>query len=369
MRVEQDSVSICLLGPPVEHRDGLSAALHTFTNRVGWIPDFGTFRRIRQHLRPRGRLLRGMESTFGIRDPDYLELLHRTYEERRPDVIVAYWGTLPLGEIMTCRRLFPRVRIILVMLCHPLGLHSIAIARQNFGLRMAARYFDAVVCPTEDMAVYLRRYVLAPGGPSAAVIPPCWPRAFLAKDRPQSAEDAPSIVYAGRMDFSSPTIQATDDVRLQMDQLLRAGIHLFHGETTSPYSKHPLRHVFPRRSVQDLIHTMATYDASLIMYNLETCSRDDRFNLTVPDRLISSVAAGVPIAVPRAGYKAAKSYLARYGAMIEFDDWFDLREKLQDRANVQALKDRAWAGRLEYCAEETGQDFRVLVEDIIWGRT
>lgn len=73
--------------------------------------------------------------------------------------------------------------------------------------------------------------------------------------------------------------------------------------------------------------------------------------LTVPDRVLSSVAAGVPIAIPRRGYAASKTYLRDYGAVIEFDTPRDLKDRLSDRDELRALRERAWHARRGYVAE------------------
>jgi hypothetical protein len=125
--------------------------------------------------------------------------------------------------------------------------------------------------------------------------------------------------------------------------------HVYSKETDDGHSK---RRTFKPQSQSDLIARMATHDASLIAYNTAACQRDDRFWLTVPDRLLSSVAAGVPVAVPRVGYTGLKQYLAHYPAMIEFDNAQHLHEQLADRGLIKRLREQAWRARQQYTAEQ-----------------
>ena len=278
-----------------------------------------------------------------------------------PNLVVAYWGTLPLGEIAALRSRHPGIKIALVMLCYPLGLSDWEVARQHLALRRAARSIDALVCPTIEMVEYLRRNVLGEGAPPCHVIEPCWPESFLAQTRPSAAMDAPNLVFIGRTDLRSKNIQKSDDVRHAMQGIIGAGIHLYHAASGSSYPPHSYRHEFATMDIRSLISHIASYDASVLIYNLAVCRRTERFDLTVPDRLISSVAAGVPIAVPAKGYSASKSYLRAYGALLEFSDWGDLSRKLSDRARVASAKEMAWQNRSHYTAEARGKDYQALV--------
>ncbi len=100
---------------------------------------------------------------------------------------------------------------------------------------------------------------------------------------------------------------------------------------------------------------MAAHDASLIAYNAAACRRTERLELTVPDRLLTSVAAGVPIAIPSIGYSGSKQYLAEYPAVIEFDSVPDLKRQLEDRERIKSLHEAAWQARKLYTAEAQGE--------------
>jgi hypothetical protein len=93
------------------------------------------------------------------------------------------------------------------------------------------------------------------------------------------------------------------------------------------------------------------FDASLIVYNLEACKCRDRFEITVPDRLVASVAAGIPVAMPKHGYGACKEYLAGYRALIEFESPSELADKLKDRALIAQAKQQAIEDGPDYAAE------------------
>jgi len=140
-----------------------------------------------------------------------------------------------------------------------------------------------------------------------------------------------------------------------MRQLLDAGIGLHHVQSPETNDGHPLRKPFAPLDQRGLIAFMPTHDASLMAYNTQACARDDRFHLTVPDRLITSVAAGVPIAIPRQGYEGAKQYLVDYPAVIEFDDARDLQHQLSDRPRLARLRQQAFEARARYTAESRGE--------------
>jgi hypothetical protein len=189
------------------------------------------------------------------------------------------------------------------------------------------------------------------------VLPPCWPRDFQvdqAETEAPAVMDHPNVVFIGRTDLSSNTVHAADDLRPLMRGLLDAGIELHHARSPETSDGHPLRKPFAPMDQTQLLRHMAGFDASLIAYNTDACAVPTRFELTVPDRLISSVAAGVPVAVPRKGYQGIKQYLAGHEALIEFDDPADLYRQLSDRARVQHLKALAWSARGQFVAERHG---------------
>jgi hypothetical protein len=101
-----------------------------------------------------------------------------------------------------------------------------------------------------------------------------------------------------------------------------------------------------------LISFATQFDASLIVYNLEACRRKDRFKVTVPDRLVAAVAAGIPIAIPEADYDACEEYLANFRAVIPFRSTGELKDQLSDRARMQALKLMAWEDSRLYAGED-----------------
>lgn len=352
--------AVCLLGPEIEHRDSLRAMLDGRVRRVDWISDSHTF--MRKHKRARGRIDRSIDSMFGTRDKDYLDYAVSEIDANEASTIVAYWGTLPLGDTIALKRARPAVRIVAVMLCYPLSLERWGILRQVSSLRRAAPRLDGIVCPTEEMALYLQKNVLGGRAPPCGIVAPCWPARFQSATRAPPEADRPNLVYVGRTDLSGATVHKADDLRPQMREILDAGIELHHVFSPETADGHPRRRTFTPRSIEELIVMMPAFDASLIAYNLAACKRTDRFDLTVPDRLLSSVAAGVPIAIPRQGYAASKRYLRNYDAVIEFDSAQGLMTTLSDRDAVHALQNNAWAARHRYTAEAQGADLVAFLE-------
>ena len=349
-RASAADADVCVLGPPIEHRDSLLSMLGDRVNSVTWVNDSHSFFRDRD-LQPPGRLPRALDAFRGTSAGPYLDHLLEELDARHCQVLIAYWGTLPLADVIAIRRARPRIRIVLMLLCYPLALTRVGILRQKVALSRAWSSLDAVMCPTQEMADYLRAdFGRRTRGPRILTVPPCWPDSFIPSERPAPAADRPSLVFIGRTDLGGRTVHPGDDVRPLMRGLLDAGIELHHAYSKETDDGHPLRRPFKPLPIVELIAGLAAYDACLIAYNLEAAPRRDRFDLTVPDRLLSAVAAGVPIALPREGYAASKTYLAGYPAVIEFDTPAELYERLSDRAQVAEWRDRAWRARRDYSA-------------------
>ncbi len=356
--------SVCLLGPGIEHRDSLQAMLAGRVDAVAWVPDSHSFLRQREG-RPRSRLDRGLDSLLGTRDPEYLDHVLSVIDQQQAQVLVAYWGTLPLADVMAIRRARPALRVAVMLLCYPLSLEPFGIYRQKMALQAAADHLDGIICPTAEMADYLAERVFRGGRQRYAQVPPCWPAAFQPGVRPAPAGDAPNLIYVGRTDLSGSTVHAADDIRPLMRELLDAGIALYHGASKETDDGHPLRRPFPHVPISELMRRMAAHDASLIAYNTDACRRTDRFELTVPDRLLSSATAGVPIAIPRRGYAASKTYLRDYPAVLEFDRPADLHAALSDRTAMARLHDAAWGARERYTAEAQGGKLLAFLDALV----
>ena len=359
---------VTLLGPDIDHRASLEAMLRGHAEALSWMPDSSCYFHDRPATAGR-RLRRALDQFRGTQDPIFREALVRHLDAHHTDVVIAYWGTNPLADLVAIRQLRPRIRLVLMVLCYPLSLDPIGVARQHWLIRRAARHLDGVLFPSEAMRGHFHAHRLLADAPQPIdelILPPCWPASFQQTGaQPQAASDAANLIFVGRTDLSHPTIHAADDLREPMQALLDAGIELHHVRSPETSDGHPLRRPFEPATQPELLRRMAGHDASLIMYNTGRCRRADRFDLTVPDRMISSVAAGVPIALPAQGYRASKAYLAKYPALIEFTSIADLARQLADREQVAALRHAAWEARRHYAAEVHGADLTNFLSGLV----
>ncbi|MFM2052457.1 MAG: hypothetical protein RL456_494 [Pseudomonadota bacterium] len=352
------NLRVTLLGPDIDHRASLEAMLGDQVGSTAWIHDSSVLYHARRPTLGR-RVRRALDQVTGTQDPEFRQGLTRHLDEHGSDVVVAYWGTNPLADLLAVRKLRPRVKLVLMVLCFPLALEGPGIARQHWLMRRAARHIDGLLFPSVAMQRYFHEHRLLPGDGSVdeLVLPPCWPASFQphgAQERQPATAERANLIFVGRTDLSHATIHAADDLRTAMREVLDTGVELHHVRSPETTDGHPMRRPFEPASQADLIRRMATHDASLIKYNTEACSRPDRFDVTVPDRLITSVAAGVPIALPEQGYQGSKEYLARYPAVIQFRSMADLAAQLADRGRVAELREQAWKARHHYAAEAHG---------------
>jgi hypothetical protein len=170
-------------------------------------------------------------------------------------------------------------------------------------------------------------------------------------------------VFLGRMDGGQPC----DDVRRLLDALAGERVRVHHVKGGAA-AAHPYRVPFPPTDVPGVVAHARRFDASLVAYNSAVCRSAERFRNTVPDRLISSVAAGVPVALPRAGYDACDEYLADYPAVIRFDTPAELAAALRDRPRVAELRAAARAAQAKYRAEADDDRLAGFLADAAgWG--
>lgn len=356
-------MKVAILGPDIEHRDSLKSMLEGRVRQLAWISDSHGFLGGRAPTLM-DRFNRALDQLSRTRDAAYLGHLVEQIDALQPDVVIAYWGTNPLPDVAALRRLRPKVKIVLMVLCYPQALTDVGVFRQHWMMRRAARFLDGLMLPNREMAAYFSNTVLRGKMPPFAVIPPCWPASFQALAQSDAVSDRANLIFIGRTDLSHHTVHAADDLRPLMRAMVDAGIELHHRQSKETDDGHPLRKPFQPLGQTELIQKVSGYDACLIAYNTAACARDERFRFTAPDRLITSVAAGVPIAIPSSGYEGSKSYLENYPAVLQFDSAADLARQLADRDKVSALRAAAWAARDNYRAEAQGERLQAFLESI-----
>jgi hypothetical protein len=360
-------LSVTLIGPDIDHRKSLEAMLTGRVTELTWLPDSLSLRR-GQPLTVWQRIRRALDQLSWTQDRSYLNETCRHLREYSTDVIVAYWGTIPLADISAIKRAMPHIKTVLVLLCFPLALDSMGLKRQYWMMRHAAKYIDAIIYSNQLMQEFVCGKVLGSRskGMKGLILKPCWPRSYQSVATENgTCLDRPNLIFAGRTDLSSHTIHAADDMKVMMAEILGNEIELHHVRSAETTDGHPYRRTFEPLDQRGLIAKMATHDASLIAYNADACQRPERIELTVPDRLLSSVAAGVPIAIPSKGYTGPKQYLENYPAVFEFDSVPDLKLQLADRERVRAMHQAAWHARKLYTAEAQGSEFFEFLASLV----
>lgn len=354
-------MKVAILGPAIEHRDSLKSMLQGRVRQLEWISDSHGFLGGRAPTW-RDRVNRALDQLSRTRNPEYLAHLVQQVDALQPDVVIAYWGTNPLPDVAALRRLRPRVKLVLMVLCYPQALTDAGVFRQHWMMRRAAKHLDGLMFPNQEMADYFSSTVLPGKMPTFAVIPPCWPASFQSDVQAAPVSDRANLIFIGRTDLSHHTVHVADDLRPLMRSVVEAGIELHHRQSTETDDGHPLRKPFQPMGQSELIRKVSGHDACLIAYNTAACARDERFRFTVPDRLITTVAAGVPIAIPSEGYEGSKSYLENYPAVIEFESPQALARQLADRPKMAVLRAAAWQARERYCAEAQGPLLQTFLE-------
>jgi len=290
------------------------------------------------------------QQLFGTSGEAFLTRMKQYLADYDPDVIIAYWGTNIISDAIAIKKYSPRTKILLNVLCCPLGLSSISVELQNLYMRYGTRYFDGFIYSSRLMQDYFEKNILRGRPKPSATIPPVLSKEEVPAGYLPACANFPNIVFLGRPDWWAG--QSTDNLDLQLSDLASKGIHVYHaGQRDQKTQASSHRHLYPSMDLRKLAVYVTQFEASLVMYNLDACQRDDRFKVTIPDRLIASVTFGLPIAIPRKGYDACKDFLRQYEAVIEFDSFDELKAQLSDREKVEALKARARENSTLYSVE------------------
>ncbi|HMF14294.1 MAG TPA: hypothetical protein VKE94_18385, partial [Gemmataceae bacterium] len=311
------------------------------------------------------RSLRVYSQLFGVPNSAYKAELIRSVDSYQIDCILAYWGTNPIADILTIKKARPKVKVLLNVLCHPTGLSASKVAAQNWLLRRSLRYCDGLILSSRAMQSYFSKEILRQRPVKTLVLPPYLSEHYRPRDRLPPCRDEPNLLFLGRTDWSAG--QQTDNVRSILQEILDHGFHLYHSRTKESVQPHACRHVFASKPLSELGSFVTQFDASLVVYNLDGCARDDRFRVTIPDRLLASVAFGIPIAIPKKGYQACKEFLCDYGAVIEYGSVAELFDRLSDRADVRRLRSVAEANSNNYVGERHSSRLREFIALVLAG--
>jgi hypothetical protein len=298
------------------------------------------------------KIVRARSQYSGTHNRAYLAYALDIIDRENSNCLLAYWGAAMLGDLMAIRRHRPHVKIILNCLCHPLGTTHGKVRMQNWHFRRSAHCLDGLVLPSSAMHTYVSEHILEKRTLPTLIWPPCYSREFFPAKRRSAESQQPNVLFLGRMDWYRA--QPSDDVRSFIDELLIAGVHVHH-HSAEGIPNHPNRHTFEYLPLAQAEEFATAFDAALIHYNLDVCSRTERFDQTVFDRLLAGVAAGIPIAIPARGYRAAKEYLSEYRAVILFNSAKELASRLADRAAMKAMRAQAQEDSSRYIGENRMQ--------------
>jgi len=153
-------LSVTLLGPDIDHKKSLEAMLASRISELTWLPDSISLHQGRT-LGVGQRIQRVFDQLTYTRDGSFLHKTLQHLDENRTDVIIAYWGTRPLADIVAIKRLRPHIKIVLLVLCFPLALDELGLKRQHWLMRHAAPCLSGILYSNAVMEEYFHRRVWA----------------------------------------------------------------------------------------------------------------------------------------------------------------------------------------------------------------
>ena len=335
----------------MDHRDSLELVLRGAGVDLVKIPDFPTWA-AGAGVTPAGvsgRLGRVRDQIFGTGNKEYLRQAVEAIDGGSINTVLAFWGTGPIAEIKALKRLRPKVNFVLSLLCHPLGLTPIKVRTQHMILGGGMGSLDGLIVSSGVMRRYVAEHIRGGARVKTLVWPPFWSKEYGATNASSAVAERPKVLFMGRMDWRRG--QPTDNVEAPLRELMAEGIDVHFSRSGEGGVAEAHGFPFDPVPIRQMADFAAPFDASLIVYDLSRAKVTDRFEVTVPDRLITSACAGIPIALPAEGYAACREYLEPYGAVIEYTSMAHLAGQLRDRERVARLKETARRQSQLYRAE------------------
>jgi len=139
---------VTFLGPDIEQREGLAEMLEGRAGGMNWLPDSLSFLK-RHGERSRARLVRLVDQIKGTSDNTYVSYVIKSLDDSASRLVLAYWGTIPLPDLLAIKKARSDQKLVLMVLCYPLALTHLGISRQNFFMLRAARFLDGFLFPSD----------------------------------------------------------------------------------------------------------------------------------------------------------------------------------------------------------------------------
>ena len=297
----------------------------------------------------------------------------------QPDLVYAAWGSNDLADIATLSRHFPGLPIIHSVQCFPLAVPTVGTypdptaclsrsqgmaqvwrrrTRELILLAAELRYYGRVIkriAGRIECSPQMSHYIQAhyPAAPRSNLL---WmerySRRYAYRERLPRLSDRdgePHLVFLGRTDFSHDRL---DDIRFQLAQCARAGIHVHLAASAERLPDSPYIHRFApwdsRILFDGALATFCTqFDACAVWYNAD--GRSARMQNTIPSRFLFAFPAAIPIVLPAGTSAACEEVVSEMGIGFTYSDIPGLKDRLNDRPSMLALRERA----LEIMPQET----------------
>lgn len=143
--------TIAYLGPADDHAHNIEILARSHGVRLVYLPDSVSWTSAMGARASRAK--RAFVQFSSTRDASYLQ--HTTGLIDREDIssIVAFWGTLPLPDLAALKRARPHVKLVLNLLCHPLGTTRPRILLQDHLLRRSTRHIDGLISNVDTVSL------------------------------------------------------------------------------------------------------------------------------------------------------------------------------------------------------------------------
>jgi hypothetical protein len=271
----------------------------------------------------------------GINSPAYTKELESFLDKNGINCILAYWGLNVFADIITIKKVRPKIKIVLNVLCHPMGQTPGKIFIQNKYFKCFLKYLDGIIYSSSTMSMYFKQHVIGKLDIPGLIQSPYLSKDYFCRVTAESYPDNPSLLYLGRRDWWNG--DASDNLESFINDLMKMKIRVCYCSKETSDSNNKYACIFEPMPLIDLKSFGNKCYAALVCYNLTNCKDDTRFRMTIPDRLMASIAMGLPIAIPKKGYDAAKEFLRNWPGVIEFDSISDLYERLLDSKHINEL--------------------------------
>lgn len=265
-----------------------------------------------------------------------IDAVKKSVKESTPDLIFTSWGRTPLPEMRYIKREFSDIPFVHDFRTYPVSRYKTTEYIENLINKEVIENMDGMIFTSETMKKYIENRFENKTKKAEYFSEYIPEKMFFRKNSIDLDIRSPNIIFLGNRKRDLSDI---------FRKVLKKGIDLYACnkviDACSSIDTHRNIHTFSEFSTHDVesgkfSNFISNFDASILVY---PNSYSSRFRNTHPERLLWSIAGGLPILLPESKLKASEQYVLSNGIGITFKNIDGMSRKVKDGKLIDSVRE------------------------------